>query len=148
MPETFIPRSELKPHLDRADVVWTRGGKLSLQGARIGHLSSGRMDGITVPHEKPRLNGELTMFESTEHLEPDVRSVFDRALSTVLNDRASAEASAEAVRRELADTSVKAELNRAFRELKKIALEVLEQISLVMARGSKIQKNHGQEGKD
>lgn len=91
MTETFISRDELRPHLTEAQIVWTRGGKLSAQDQRVGHLSSGEKDGIKVDSEIPRLNGELKIFESTQHLEGYVRDSFNQAFEKVLRNRAAAE---------------------------------------------------------
>lgn len=139
--EIFFPRFELKPHLDQIGIVWTRGGKLSAQGERVGHLTNGTRDGIAVSQNRLRLNGELRMFESAGHLERDVRSAFDQAFQAVLCDRAEA----EALKRERADTSMSAEFRRAWRDLREIITESWERISATMVRNSQVQENHGQE---
>lgn len=140
-PTMFIPRHELLPHLQKAQVVLTRGGKLSAKGIRVGHLPIGAVDGISVPRNRMRLNGELRIFGHTKHLEDHVRSAFDQAFQAVLQDRADAERR----KQELADATFGSEMKKSFRKLKDIASGAWNKIASVMTGGGEVQEDQSQE---
>lgn len=140
-PTMFIPRHELLPHLQKAQVVLTRGGKLSAQGIRVGHLPIGAIDGISVPRNRMRLNGELRIFNHTKHLEAHVRDAFERAFTNIVRERSEAEAR----KQELADATFGSEIKKSFRELKDIASGAWNKIASVMTGGGEVQEDQSQE---
>lgn len=140
-PTMFIPRHELLPHLQKAQVVLTRGGKLSAKGIRVGHLPIGAVDGISVPRNRMRLNGELRIFGHTKHLEDHVRSAFEQAFASVARDRSEAEAR----KQELANATVGSEIRNSFRKLKGIAFDAWNKIASVMTGGGEVQEDQSQE---
>lgn len=84
MERIFISREDLDPHLKQQEVVWTRGGKLNFQGLRVGHLSSGERDGITLDRHAPTLDGRLTIYDFTAHVRQQVEGIFRDAFAAVL----------------------------------------------------------------